>query len=401
MKIRKLILAFSIFSFTFSSGAQSIQDSLRKKFFDISRYQLTDQFEYEDTPQLAVLPSDVPKMMMRVHWTFEGGPQTCYDILFPEFKGSLESRFFNRIDTDLYFDVEKFLKSYSEGKTESGSQPSEKPEEISENSDKDDVSGAIQIQETLEKESSILNVHEGLSIYSFSDEFITVQDKDSSKIIINADNEKSVRIFYDDKTRVSSRETWSTSDLNSSVLLKIEFFLYEEDGTKPKSCIIYEAAKKSEILYDENGKLIKQTNYVPVFLLKKSDGEKKSNENLILKNNQYAVTEIYFTKYNEDGKISEKISEIRTFTEEFSRNNYSKTIKKEKFDYKIENGRPDYYYYEDGKLKSSTIYSSSSDYISTTYFDEGFSIESYFVLGIHTKDIFYSRNLKIREQSYE
>ena len=73
----------------------------------------------------------------------------------------------------------------------------------------------------------------------------------------------------------------------------------------------------------------------------------------------------------------------------------------EQFEYKIQDGSPDYFFYEDGKLRVSTIYSSTDSYITTMTFDGGFVVESYYENGRRKKDLLYLNGIVRSVQNYE
>ena len=73
----------------------------------------------------------------------------------------------------------------------------------------------------------------------------------------------------------------------------------------------------------------------------------------------------------------------------------------EEFFYKIEDGQPDYNYYENNELKLKTEYSSVDDWISTMYFESGFVVETYYKKGKKTMDMIYMNGVLRRKKLYE
>ena len=104
-------------------------------------------------------------------------------------------------------------------------------------------------------------------------------------------------------------------------------------------------------------------------------------------------------KYSEAGKLLEKKSEEYTYNSKkvlvFT------SIKKEVYEYKIEDGNPDYYYYENDDLRMQTLYSSAEDYVTTMIFDDNFVVESYYQAFKRKKDLFYVNGRLRRTKVYE
>ena len=75
--------------------------------------------------------------------------------------------------------------------------------------------------------------------------------------------------------------------------------------------------------------------------------------------------------------------------------------KKEKYEYKIDDSTPDYYYYENDELRMKTEYATSSDYVTTTLFDGGFVIETYYENYTKKKEVFLLNGNVKRIKKYE
>ena len=63
---------------------------------------------------------------------------------------------------------------------------------------------------------------------------------------------------------------------------------------------------------------------------------------------------------------------------------------------------PDFQYYENGILKMQNKYSAQKGtYTSRIFFEDGFSVKTYYEDEIRVKDIYYSGNKVLREKVYE
>lgn len=325
-------------------------------------------------------------------WTFEQGP-----VPLGEFLGfDVEEISFSYQDYDSSADDGKWIGKLFFGGNIFSVRVPEKYSAISEqlkNSDSaeiDEIADAIlknSAEENPAAEKTYLNEDKTLSLYSYDDENISVQKTGSGNILVNSDGKKTVRFYYDDEMRLVKKENWDISGgISSSKIIDSQEFEYSESN-KPFASTIFSDNEKHEILYDQKGRIVSSKNYV---LFKKD--EKKSGKFVLESKTEW--------KYSESGKTLEK------YFEEYSYNkNKSKILgtstKKDVYEYKIQDGSPDYYFYEDGKLRVSTVYSSVDSYITTMNFDGGFVVESYYEHGRRKKDLLYLNGIIRSVQNYE
>ena len=76
------------------------------------------------------------------------------------------------------------------------------------------------------------------------------------------------------------------------------------------------------------------------------------------------------------------------------------SVKTELYYYKTED-MPDYEYYEDGNLKISIVYSSKTAYTKQIFFDEDFSVKTYYDEDKKIRDEYYNGDTFVREKIYE
>ncbi len=325
-------------------------------------------------------------------WTFEQGPVPLGEFLgydVPEISYSYQ-------DYDSSADDGKWIQRlFLSGSIFSVRAPEEYSalsEQLknSETMEIDEIAGAILKKSSEENpvaEKKYLNEDKALSLYSYDDENLSIQKTDSGRTLINSDGKKTVRYFYDEKMRLVKKENWELSGgISSAKIADFQTFEYS-DGSKPFASTVSSENEKHEILYDQNGRIISSKNYM---FFKKD--EKKSGKFVLESKTEW--------KYSESGKVLEK------YFEEYSYNrNKSRVLgtssKKDVYEYKIQDGSPDYFFYENDELRVSTVYSSADSYITTMNFDGGFVVESYYENGRRKKDLLYLNGIVRSVQNYE
>lgn len=95
-----------------------------------------------------------------------------------------------------------------------------------------------------------------------------------------------------------------------------------------------------------------------------------------------------------------KESTVYTYKSGNAKTVLSKETKREEYEYKVDSKTPDYFYYENGELRLKKIYTNADDYITSTYFDGGFVVESYYSNYNRIKDIFYLNGKVKRIKKY-
>lgn len=325
-------------------------------------------------------------------WTFEQGPVPLGEFLgfqVPEVSFSYQ-------DYDSSADDGNWIKElFADGKVFSVRAPEEYSaisEKLKNSEEKEisEIAGAVFKNSTETKapvEKKYLNEDKSLSLYSYDDEELSVQKTDGGSTIVKSNGKKAVRSYYDDKMRLLKKENWDISGgISSSKIMDSQEFKYS-DGAKPFASTVVSENEKHEILYDQKGRVVSSKNYT---FFKKD--EKKAGKFVLESKIEW--------KYSENGKILEKYFEEYSYDKNKSRV-LGISSKKEQFEYKIQDGSPDYFFYEDGKLRVSTIYSSTDSYITTMTFDGGFVVESYYENGRRKKDLLYLNGIVRSVQNYE
>ena len=391
MKKSKVLFLFFIF-FLFNLHCES---SLNKFFFELFRFEITGISDYKNIEQF----SNINKTPFK--WTLEKGPVRIYELFNSKYSGEIEATYKNSIDNNY---VEAFnsivanLNYVFSVKT---------PEilNVIENTNNDDnviLDNIQKVAENLENnfvEKRILDSENKLALFSFDNEILSIQKRDDKNIVISSDEKKTTRRFFDENNRVIKKEIWDISgSFKNSFLKKEENYFYEELKSYPKSATLFEENTKIELKYNEFGKVVSSEKYDYVPKNKeKEDLDKNNKKNVLDKGQNYVLTNKTVFKYNDSGKITEK-----TFIEySYVKQKVFSSSKKDVYEYKIKDGLPDYYFYENDILRMKTIYFESDSYITTLYFDNNFVVESVYKNGNHTKDLFYSNGTIIRQKKYE
>lgn len=241
------------------------------------------------------------------------------------------------------------------------------------------------------------NAQQVLSLYSYGSEIFSVQSGAAGgSVIVSAFQKKMTRSYFDEKVRLVKKEYWDLSGgVSGSAITKTESFEYG-DGIFPVSASIQEGTERHILAYDENGRVSVSRNY----RLLEAPSETSSAAESSGKKRFVLVSRTEW-KYATDGKVSEKYVVEYVYKDASSSLVTARNSKREVFEYKIDGGLPDYYYYENAVLRMQTIYSGLNSYTSISYFDGGFVVESYYVDGKHTKDLYYMNGTLWRSRLYE
>lgn len=325
-------------------------------------------------------------------WTFEQGPVPLGEFL----NFNLSEVSFSYEDYDSSADDGKWIQQlFASGNIFSVRAPEDYSTILemagnSGNMDIEQISAAVLNNSSEQKvsvEKKYLNENRTLSLYSYDDESLSVQKTDSGNTLVKAAGKNAVRSYYDEEMRLVKKENWDVSGgISSSKIIDTQEFKYSS-GAKPVSSVVYSENERHELFYDKKGRISGAKNY----------GLFKKDEN---KPGKFVLESRTEWKYSESGKILEKYSEEYSYSK-----NKSKVVnissKKEVYEYKVQDSSPDYYFYEDGKLRVSTVHSSAESYVTTMTFDGGFTVESYFENGRRKKDLLYLNGFVRSVQNYE
>lgn len=369
------------------------------------RYEVTGVSNDENIKQYAGINKTAFLLMTLPKWTFYNGPVYIFELLDSSFTGEIDVSYENPIDKN-------YIEEFYAAKNNSSYDFSVKTPDLL-NSDLskiteddkilDDVKNLVESANSSSIERRIFDSEQNLSLFSFNDEILAIQKRDNKNILVSSDDKKTIRRFFDEKSRVYKKEIWDISgSFQNSYLKNEELYFYDEEKTVPSSATLLEENFKYKLTYNETGKVVASEKYEYIPDTKAAENEQETKKSNVLdKGDNYILRCKTNWKYNDEGKIIEKL-----FSEyEYKKVNKTKktlaSTKKDVYEYKIKDGMPDYYYYENDILRMKTIYSNEDSYVTTFYFDGGFVVDSVYENATHTKDIFYSNGNIIRQKVYE
>lgn len=348
-------------------------------------------------------------------WAADGSPSRKIDRIFPDFSGIFDAaqQYDSSNDSGLWI--------YSLGEKTDNPFLVERPKEFekaqkeieniskAKNEDsflKDDFSGGHTSKDDeplldgsllgLQKSKSfserrLLESDRTLRIHFFEDEVLAVQPATWQKSVVVSNGAGFFRKFYDSEMRLYKKEAWTNGDSLEKINLKSsEEYSYLENESKPFSKTLVADGVMQETFYDGNGRVTEFKDY------SRSSEEKNGAEEpyfVLLSRTNFS--------YTDEGKLKEK----RYAEYEYSKSDKKKILntfeKRDVYDYKTQERPPDYYYYEGERLCLETIYSSKDSWITTMYFDDGFSAKAVWLEGKHVRDDFYLNEKIRRSRSYE
>ena len=101
-----------------------------------------------------------------------------------------------------------------------------------------------------------------LKAFAFEAERFTLSDVNGESVTVNASGEKAVRKTYDALMRLVKRDVWKiASTAKESVRESSETFYYNADRTYPASSAAESEGRRSETLYDDEGRAISFTEF--------------------------------------------------------------------------------------------------------------------------------------------
>ena len=297
--------------------------------------------------------------------------------------------------------MEESLSDYEEEGLEYSeeNQPAEEEEseEASEENGQEDVAAEVEtetekVQELSEVEKFFLEEKNGLvkteknnnlKFFEFDNETFSQQKVDGKLILIHSNRNSVTRNFYNENYLLEKRESWNISSAENASLEKTEWFVYFQGTSLISSKTITEKEFTERVSYNSEGRPVKSELYAVV----------EDKEKLISKRN---------FAYNSDGKIIlDELTDYFYKDKDYSELDYS-FAKKYTYSYNVDDIPPDFSYFENGILKMQNKYSTTKGtYTSRIYFDDDFSVKTYYENELRVKDTYYSGNKILREKLYE
>ncbi len=232
-----------------------------------------------------------------------------------------------------------------------------------------------------------------LRLHFYDSEILSLQKKDDESVVVVSDGRIMSRKFYDSSMRLSKKENWthgkSVSDMNLS---STEFFEYSPDGEKPVLKTVEEKNSRGRFVYDSLGRV----SEIQIFSI---EDEKSEGKNASEKAFTRLVSMTEFS-YTDEGRIAEKRFTEYEHSSRGGEKNVRTFTRRDVYDYRDAENPPDYYYYEEGRLRLKTLYSSREAWTSTMYFDGGHTVVSYWKDGVRFRDDYYMDGILRRRRNY-
>ena len=349
-------------------------------------------------PENAYFLEKASEFYSLTHWSFLHGAESVADFMFPSCHSLIE----NSTGYDPYSDSGEWIKGIVSGAPEEFmiTRPSEIEKAENELKDFEGLENQEDViqetfysevdpelpeaqEKTAETGRSVKNKDSRLAVFTYEDEFLGIQYGESSRIVVRGDSKNLVRFFYDGLMRIEKKETWIyAGNIDSSRLLNTQLFRYDGDTSVPSSSMLKGTDFRQELKYDKKGRVIQSSEFL-------MDGDEEY---------QNSRTSWIFM---DDGRVQEKKYEIFNYRKGKKRRLLNIESKKEKYQYKVSDSVPDYYYFENDELRMKTEYSTESDYITTVLFNGGFVIESYYENHTKKKEVFLLNGVVNRIKKYE
>lgn len=221
-----------------------------------------------------------------------------------------------------------------------------------------------------------------MRFFSYGDEiFLASNYVDGSGVYVSADKKNAVRRFYDEMHRLQKSEKWKIADGSfDAVIAETVEYVYDGDSLLPSASLTVAGDIFTEAVFDKFG----NTSVMRVSK-KTEDGKKK-------------LQRVSTWTYSDDEKLVE--TTYKKMTDDGVSVSYET---KETYKYHVKSDEdvpPDYDFYENGILRTSTVYKSHDTYITVHYFDDGFEVSEAFKNGKKISEVFAKSGKILREQKY-
>lgn len=225
----------------------------------------------------------------------------------------------------------------------------------------------------------------------FEEEIFIPEEKEETTVLINKAENKAVREFYDQKSRIVKREVWHLSDARQSKTLSTEFLTYKKNSDVLESKRIITEEAEELIKYNEKGQEL-SSEIKHLALISKDGTEEKIF---------YPYLNRYW-KYDKEGRSVYEGTVTFNYTNENFSKYTGKNTKEKKISYS-ENPDvpPDEEILENGTLLHRTKYESKGTYVTETFFDSDYTVKSFYENDRRIKDEYFLEGKLLRVKKYE
>lgn len=239
------------------------------------------------------------------------------------------------------------------------------------------------------EQKEIVSKNGNLIFMEFEQEKLITKKTENGYEIIHSQNNSVTRNYYNQNFLLESSQKWEIEPSKiqeNQNPVSIENYFYDEKTSA--------VTKKETITYD--GEL--QNLQIIVYNDRKQISSKEEYQIIDKKRNLIQKNDL---KYDKDGNIiqNEKTEyfynqDFSVLTEQFSR----------KYVYKIneDDFPPDFEYFENDVLKMRNKYSSQKgNYTSQVFFEDDFSVKTYYIEEKKVKEVYYSGESVLRVKNYD
>lgn len=280
--------------------------------------------------------------------------------------------------------MEESLNEYQE--FQNNPESSENQKEGEESSEEAEVASLSDVEKFFKEEKNgnvLYGKNDELKFYEFDDEIFVPQYSDGKLIAVHTNGTKTERLFYDEKYNLVKKENWNIPSVQGARLEKTQEYEYFPDSARLSSTSIKFTDSLEKISYSNSSKVLSSEKYQ---LLEKE--EKPLFKRSLLYD-------------SEDRLYSDELIEYIYKDKEYKELDYTFT-KKYVYSFNKDDIPPDFKYYENGLLKMLNKYSSEKgNYVSEIFFDDNFSVKTYYEKDVRVKDVFYIGGKVSREKIYD
>lgn len=224
-----------------------------------------------------------------------------------------------------------------------------------------------------------------LKFMEYDNEVFMPQKVNDGWVIIHSIDSSITRNFYDESYRITKKELWNISSIDNAEIKQTEDYLYDGESAKVSQKNVSTDETYQEVKYREDS-LINSIESYSIF-----EEEKYLSSKLT-------------RKYDDEARLIEETCIEYT---------YKDVKKKKKLDYTFtkrhtyrynedEDIPPDFEYFEDDVLKMKNKYSNiKGTYTSQIFFEDGFSVKTYYEDELKVKDLYYQDDEVTRIKEYE
>lgn len=424
---------FSLFA---GAAASHSTLSLQQLCFECVRYELTGVCRSGVRPFISkfnVLPS---RFLGKSGYDFKNGQfLSLAETIFPEKIGVLDSSFDSQdceTDTSLFvrFRMENedavdwvdkaLLRAFSKLRAEQPEKGSDSFKDILSELDNRTSEPVSEAQEDAPEiqELSWTDRNGSLRRFNYGVEDFSVNELDGKRSLVDVSDTIIVRRTFDEKMRLLQKELFPVAQsARKMTLSSVIQYSYENDAVIPASLTEQDLVnnKKTVTTYSATGKELSTEIYhldsgddkTASKTAGKASGKTadKSQGNVKSDKKKEAVEKIdekrLYTYDEEDRLIQEEKTVWRYAQNTKGKETSEHSDYRWQYTYGEHASVPDTEYFEDGKLRVRTVYTSENQYTETMFFDGGYEVNADYVDGIKVLEVISINGKELRRGSFE